>query len=464
MKNNPISPNGSRVRSPSLSDRITLFQQQQKQENNLVSPNQPLKRKLNYNAVRPLPSQSREDIDVKNDGKEVNLEEQNVRKEMEEEFKKREDQLKSQMRQVLIRVNEERTHLHEVCNKYKNANNEYATRIIRLEHMLKMTSNPNTPSASPPLSVVSPPPSPLEVHKNGGNSGSGTNNNGNNNDGNASLRSRSSSLSDSQKQKEIDELVRKLKIAEDSIKSEKSKNEGLTKQIEELKSSKSNNTTEKSQNSEETKVLHERTLATALTEIQRIMSERDAEMMRILRRELVPLTSSSLRVDSKDSPRNLVQKSKSLGGDELANLHKEKQESSRNLNSVSKLTRNSRVRKDRPTLLALYDYFPSSNEDLQFSEGDLLILHDKGPNGWWLAEMNGKVGKIPCNYICDLETSERVLMEAKSDFTPETESDLSMKMGERFFILNQDDDWWVGETSTGAIGYLPRNYLIPVEE
>eukprot|EP01117_Protostelium_nocturnum_P006390 TRINITY_DN2307_c0_g1_i1.p1 TRINITY_DN2307_c0_g1~~TRINITY_DN2307_c0_g1_i1.p1 ORF type:complete len:589 (-),score=215.69 TRINITY_DN2307_c0_g1_i1:167-1933(-) len=120
---------------------------------------------------------------------------------------------------------------------------------------------------------------------------------------------------------------------------------------------------------------------------------------------------------------------------------------------------------ERPAvLLALHDFESEDPEDLPFAEGDLLILKEREEeegDGWWTAEYNGKKGKIPSNFVEDLSKPEE--MVAIGSFKGECEGDLEFKRGEFLFILNKEDEWWVGQKADGSVGYLPRNYVTSIE-
>ena len=46
------------------------------------------------------------------------------------------------------------------------------------------------------------------------------------------------------------------------------------------------------------------------------------------------------------------------------------------------------------------------------------------------------------------------------DYDQGTDEYLSFRKGERFEILNQDDDWWLAHSlDTGLEGYIPSNYV-----
>ncbi|CAM9618085.1 tyrosine-protein kinase Yes-like [Lampetra fluviatilis] len=48
------------------------------------------------------------------------------------------------------------------------------------------------------------------------------------------------------------------------------------------------------------------------------------------------------------------------------------------------------------------------------------------------------------------------------DYSARTPEDLSFKKGEKFQIINSDDDWWTASSlSSGLTGYIPSNYVAP---
>jgi len=58
---------------------------------------------------------------------------------------------------------------------------------------------------------------------------------------------------------------------------------------------------------------------------------------------------------------------------------------------------------------ALYNYVAMRKDDLSFKEGDIIFVVNKRPSGWWLGELNGKVGLLPSNYV------KEVLVETRKD-------------------------------------------------
>jgi len=52
----------------------------------------------------------------------------------------------------------------------------------------------------------------------------------------------------------------------------------------------------------------------------------------------------------------------------------------------------------------MFDYNATCETELSFKEGDILSITEQDESGWWYAEMNGKVGFIPQNYVEVIES------------------------------------------------------------
>ncbi|KAF6198172.1 hypothetical protein GE061_007919 [Apolygus lucorum] len=51
---------------------------------------------------------------------------------------------------------------------------------------------------------------------------------------------------------------------------------------------------------------------------------------------------------------------------------------------------------------ALYSYTANLYDELSLNPGDVIEIHDKQPDGWWLGELNGTVGIFPATYVEEL--------------------------------------------------------------
>lgn len=48
---------------------------------------------------------------------------------------------------------------------------------------------------------------------------------------------------------------------------------------------------------------------------------------------------------------------------------------------------------------ALYDFDAEDDDELDFKEGDVMSIVDQEDPNWWDAELNGRKGKVPSNYL-----------------------------------------------------------------
>ena len=51
---------------------------------------------------------------------------------------------------------------------------------------------------------------------------------------------------------------------------------------------------------------------------------------------------------------------------------------------------------------ALYDYSANMYDELSIHVGDVINIHDKQEDGWWLGELKGRVGIFPATYVEDM--------------------------------------------------------------
>jgi len=120
----------------------------------------------------------------------------------------------------------------------------------------------------------------------------------------------------------------------------------------------------------------------------------------------------------------------------------------------------SRPHPDRTRLLALYDYVPQPDHHgrLSFKEGDVLLLVSmKSRSGWWQAELNGQIGKIPSNYVEQLDPSRFFKARVIRNFDATQPGDMSIQRGSFVTILKrQDNGWYLGEKG-GASGFFPSS-------
>jgi len=113
---------------------------------------------------------------------------------------------------------------------------------------------------------------------------------------------------------------------------------------------------------------------------------------------------------------------------------------------------------DRTKLLALYDYVPADDAKgrLAFKEGEVLMLVNmKSRSGWWMAELDGQVGKIPSNYVEQLDPSKSFKAKVIKNFDAVQPGDMSIQRGSLITILKrQENGWYLGEKGHKT-GFFP---------
>lgn len=48
---------------------------------------------------------------------------------------------------------------------------------------------------------------------------------------------------------------------------------------------------------------------------------------------------------------------------------------------------------------AIYQYAANLNDELSLTPGDLITIHEKQPDGWWIGECAGRTGIFPATYV-----------------------------------------------------------------
>eukprot|EP00118_Oscarella_pearsei_P026273 m.309695 g.309695 ORF g.309695 m.309695 type:complete len:1622 (+) comp47390_c0_seq1:223-5088(+) len=166
--------------------------------------------------------------------------------------------------------------------------------------------------------------------------------------------------------------------------------------------------------------------------------------------------------------------------------------------------------------VALFNYDPSmmspnddgADEELAFQKGDtILVSGDKDEDGFYIGELNGHQGLVPCNMISELADSGCVVDEVSasdqtlspttgeeisedtadltaamiegrpmialyhynpSEMSPnaDLEVELDFKAGELIYVIGEvdSDGFYQGQKPTGKRGLVPSNFLEPVSQ
>ncbi|BEI84339.1 hypothetical protein CcaverHIS002_0409430 [Cutaneotrichosporon cavernicola] len=120
---------------------------------------------------------------------------------------------------------------------------------------------------------------------------------------------------------------------------------------------------------------------------------------------------------------------------------------------------------------ALYDYTAQDLEDeLSFSEDQILYIVEKGDDEWWKAKLkeddggqDGPVGLIPCTYVEEMPP----INQTRSMYSYESTSPEEVSMDEEatLYVYAVEDEWLLVRVSGGSdkLGFVPRNYCEEID-
>ncbi|XP_047663011.1 SH3 domain-containing protein 19 isoform X3 [Tachysurus fulvidraco] len=120
--------------------------------------------------------------------------------------------------------------------------------------------------------------------------------------------------------------------------------------------------------------------------------------------------------------------------------------------------------------------FNGEDGELTFRDGDVITLIAYVNEEWGRGSLNGRTGIFPLNFVQLVQENPEKKPTAEShapvvrvlegqtgralyDFTPESEDELCLKVGDVVSSLEEvDDEWFVGELA-GRRGIIPKNYI-----
>ncbi|CAI5759307.1 unnamed protein product [Candida verbasci] len=135
------------------------------------------------------------------------------------------------------------------------------------------------------------------------------------------------------------------------------------------------------------------------------------------------------------------------------------------------------------TATAEYDYEKDEDNEIGFSEGDLITDIEFTDDEWWTGKnTKGEVGLFPAAYVKlneddkpeqketaaaapSLASREEPKQKTKTataeyDYDKDEDNEIGFKEGELIIDIEfVDDDWWSGKNPQGEIGLFPANYV-----
>nr|XP_056711291.1 SH3 domain-containing protein 19 [Euleptes europaea] len=142
-----------------------------------------------------------------------------------------------------------------------------------------------------------------------------------------------------------------------------------------------------------------------------------------------------------------------------------------------------------PRCIARFEYIGDQNDELSFSEGEIIILKEYVNEEWAKGELRGASGIFPLNFVevledlpapdagaalknkkencasvTQLEQHSGEWCDALHDFIAETNEDLSFKKGDRILILERVDSEWYRGRLNGKEGIFPAIFVLICSE
>ncbi|XP_060102632.1 SH3 domain-containing protein 19 isoform X2 [Heteronotia binoei] len=137
-----------------------------------------------------------------------------------------------------------------------------------------------------------------------------------------------------------------------------------------------------------------------------------------------------------------------------------------------------------PRCVARFEYIGDKNDELSFSEGEIIILKKYVNEEWAKGELRGASGIFPLNFVevledlpvpdggaslknkngncasvTQLEQHSGEWCDALHDFTAETNEDLAFKRGDHILILEHVDSEWYRGRLNGKEGIFPAIFV-----
>lgn len=111
---------------------------------------------------------------------------------------------------------------------------------------------------------------------------------------------------------------------------------------------------------------------------------------------------------------------------------------------------------------ALFDFNSEDPADISFTENTLIVVTKgtgeiEGMPQWMEGKLLGKTGYFPSNHVDILVEYQKCI--ALYDFCPSSTDELSLSKGDELVIQSEMDGWYAGNNADGYYGLFPSNYV-----
>jgi hypothetical protein len=120
--------------------------------------------------------------------------------------------------------------------------------------------------------------------------------------------------------------------------------------------------------------------------------------------------------------------------------------------------------KCRIVAVANFGWDPQNSEELQFREGDILLITDDNDPDWWTGSLKPidtfqeiKQGLVPVTYITEM--APLYLATALYDYHPATDDEIQIREGDLLRVYEIVDSDWLFVKQDDNIGLVPFTYV-----
>ena len=112
------------------------------------------------------------------------------------------------------------------------------------------------------------------------------------------------------------------------------------------------------------------------------------------------------------------------------------------------------------TAVALYDYAPQNDDELNLTAGDKIQVTNTSAD-WWTGVANGMAGIFPESYVRRCDPAYDFDYQAVYDYDAAKDDELTIKTGDLLALIESDDSGWTEAVRAhdGAIGIVPTEYI-----
>ncbi|KAL5019055.1 hypothetical protein ScPMuIL_004777 [Solemya velum] len=106
--------------------------------------------------------------------------------------------------------------------------------------------------------------------------------------------------------------------------------------------------------------------------------------------------------------------------------------------------------------MALYDFDPQASDEVSFRKGDIITVLEDVDQNWWKGEVNGHTGLFPAAYtrlLINFDCNHNYIWESSRPLQTR------IKKHKTSVLIKDDDATWYKAEIDGKEGFVPSNYI-----